>query len=394
MPVRIAIVAGEASGDLLGARLMKALIEQCGDIEFEGVAGPLMQEVGCKVLYDSDRLAVMGIVEILGRYRELRAMRSALIKRWTTFPPDLFIGIDAPDFNLGLAERLHKKNIATCHYVSPSVWAWRKGRIKQIKRAVDLILTLLPFEKSIYDEHGVPACFSGHPLADEIPLQNDQPAARVKLGLDNSVPLLAILPGSRDSELKFLAEQFIATAKLVGESVAGLQCVCPLIKSEQVERIKSLFAQHAPKLPVKIIIGDARTAMAAADVVLLASGTATLEATLLKKPMVVGYRIAAMTYFIVRKMISLKYFSLPNLLASVPRVAEFIQSELQASLMAPEVIKLFKDKHARQVQIEEFTYIHQLLRCNASRTAACAVIEHFSLCHKTEKIKLDMDMKI
>ncbi len=387
MSVRIAIVAGEASGDLLAARLMKALIEQCGDIEFEGVAGPLMQEAGCKILYDSSRLAVMGIVEVLGRYRELRAMRSTLIKRWIDSPPDLFISVDAPDFNLGLAERLHRKGIPTCHYVSPSVWAWRKGRIKQVKRAVDFVLTLLPFEKKIYDENGVPACFSGHPLADEIPLQNDQSAARFKLGLEDGVPLLAVLPGSRDSELKFLAEQFIATAKLVGESVAGLQCVCPLIKSEQVEGIKNLFAKYAPKLPVKIMVGDARTAMAAADVVLLASGTATLEATLLKKPMVVGYRIAAMTYFIVRKMISLKYFALPNLLAAVPRVAEFIQSELQADLMAPEVIRLFKDKHARQTQVEEFTHIHQLLRCDASHTAARAVVEHFSLCHKLNKVK-------
>ncbi|MBL4850846.1 MAG: lipid-A-disaccharide synthase [Gammaproteobacteria bacterium] len=387
MSIRIAIVAGEASGDLLGARLMKALIEQCGDIQFEGVAGPLMQEAGCKIIYDSDRLAVMGIVEILGRYRELSAMRSALIKHWTDSPPDLFIGIDAPDFNLGLAERLHRKGIPTCHYVSPSVWAWRKGRIKQIKRAVDLVLTLLPFEKKIYDEYGVPACFSGHPLADEIPLQNDQSAARVKLGLEDGVPLLAVLPGSRDSELKFLAEQFIATAKLVGESVADLQCVCPLIKPNQAESIKNLFAQYAPELPVKIIIGDARTAMAAADVVLIASGTATLEATLLKKPMAVGYRIAAVTYFIVRKMISLKYFALPNLLAKQACVAEFIQSELQADLMAPEVIKLFKDKHARQAQTEEFTLIHQLLRCDASRTAARAVVEHFSLCNNIEKIK-------
>ncbi|MBN4050644.1 lipid-A-disaccharide synthase, partial [Gammaproteobacteria bacterium AH-315-M22] len=172
-----------------------------------------------------------------------------------------------------------------------------------------------------------------------------------------------------------------------GESVPGLQCVCPLIKSEQVEGIKNLFAKYAPELPVKIMVGDARTAMAAADVVLLASGTATLEATLLKKPMVVGYRIAAMTYFIVRKMISLKYFALPNLLAAVPRVAEFIQSELQAGLMAPEVIRLFKDKHARQTQVEEFTHIHQLLRCDASHTAARAVVEHFSLCHKRNKVK-------
>ncbi len=387
MSVRIAIVAGEASGELLAARLMKALIEQCGDIEFEGVAGPLMQEAGCKILYNSDRLSVMGIVEVLGRYRELRAMRSALIKRWTDSPPDLFIGVDAPDFNLGLAERLHHKGIPTCHYVSPSVWAWRKGRIKQIKRAVDFVLTLLPFEKKIYDENGVPACFSGHPLADEIPLQADQSAARIKLGLEDGVPLLAVLPGSRDSELKFLAEQFIATAKLVGESVAGLQCVCPLIKPEQVEGIKNVFARYAPKLPVKIMVGDARTAMAAADVVLLASGTATLEATLLKKPMVVGYRIAAMTYFIVRKMISLKYFALPNLLAKEPHVAEFIQSELQAGLMAPEVIRLFKDKHARQTQVEEFTHIHQLLRCDASHTAARAVVENFSLCHKINKVK-------
>ncbi|MBL1431930.1 MAG: lipid-A-disaccharide synthase [Gammaproteobacteria bacterium] len=382
MSVRVAIVVGEASGDLLGARLMKALIDQCADIEFEGVAGPLMQAAGCKVLYESDRLAVMGIVEVLGRYRELRTMRGDLIERWTDSPPDLFIGIDAPDFNLGLEERLHKIGIPTCHYVSPSVWAWRKGRIKQIKRAVDLVLTLLPFEKSIYDENAIAAYFSGHPLADEIPLDNDQSEARLQLGLQGDVPVLAVLPGSRDSEIGFLAEQFILTAKMTSESVENLHCVCPLVKPEQAELIKSLFEQYAPELPVKVMIGDARVAMAAADVVLLASGTATLEATLLKRPMVVGYRIAKMTYAIVRRMISLKHFSLPNLLARQPRVPEFIQVDLQAKLMAPEVVKLFNDQHARQEQIEEFSRIHQQLRCDASRTAAAAVIDHFSLCEQ------------
>jgi len=381
MSIRIGIVVGEASGDLLGARLMTALRAQCGDIEFEGVSGPLMQEAGCKALYDSDRLAIMGVVEILGRYRELRTMRGVLIKHWTDSPPDLFIGIDAPDFNLGLEERLHGKGIPTCHYVSPSVWAWRKGRIKQIKRAVGLVLTLLPFEKKVYDENGIAACFSGHPLADEIPFQVDKSMARSELGLADDKPLLAILPGSRDSELSFLADEFIATAKLVADSVEGLQCVCPLVKPDQAKLINTLFATHAPELPVKVMIGDARTAMAAADVILLASGTATLEATLLKKPMVVGYRIAAITYAIVRHMINLKHFSLPNLLADEPRVPEFIQSDLQAHLMAPAVINLFKDKYARQEQIEEFNHIHQVLRCDASSTAARAIVEHFSLCN-------------
>lgn len=382
MSIRIGLVVGEASGDLLGARLMKALREQCDDIEFEGVAGPLMQAAGCHTLYESDRLAVMGIVEILGRYRELRAMRGALIKHWIDSPPDLFIGIDAPDFNLGLEERLHNKGIPTCHYVSPSVWAWRKGRIKQIRRAVDLVLTLLPFEKNIYDENGVAACFSGHPLADEIPLQVDQTEAKIELALPTDMPLLAVLPGSRDSELKLLAEQFVVTAKRVADVVDGLQCVCPVIKPAQAETVRMLFAQHAPNLPVKIMVGDARTAMAAADVVLLASGTATLEATLLKKPMVVGYKIAAITHAIVRHMVSIKHFALPNLLAQEPRVPEFIQSRLEAHLMAPAVINLFKDKAARQTQIEEFNYIHQRLRCDASGTAARAIVEHFPLCNE------------
>lgn len=380
MTVRIAIVVGEASGDLLGARLMQAMTTQCADIAFEGVAGPLMRDAGCKVLHDSDRLAVMGIVEILGRYRELRAMRGALLQYWTDSPPDLFIGIDAPDFNIGLEERLHKKGIPTCHYVSPSVWAWRKGRIKQIKRAVDLVLTLLPFEKKIYDDNGVSASFSGHPLADEIPIETDQAAARESLGLATDVPVLAILPGSRDSEIGFLAEQFILTAKSAAKSVAGLHCICPLVKPSQAARIKALFDKLAPELPITIIDGNARTVMAAADVILLASGTATLEATLVKKPMVVAYKIANMTYAIVKRMIDLEYFSLPNLLAKQARVPEFIQKNMRAELMAPEVIKLFKDEQSRTEQIEEFSAIHKQLRVNASETAAKAVINHFSLC--------------
>ncbi|MBL1294572.1 MAG: lipid-A-disaccharide synthase [Thiotrichales bacterium] len=380
MSVRIAMVVGEASGDLLGARLMQAMIAQCADIKFEGVAGPLMRDAGCKVLHDSDRLAVMGIVEILGRYRELRAMRGALLQYWSDSPPDLFIGIDAPDFNLGLEERLHNKGIPTCHYVSPSVWAWRKGRIKQIKRAVDLVLTLLPFEKQIYDDNGVPACFSGHPLADEIPLEIDQSSARDTLGVSPDAPILAILPGSRDSEIRFLAEQFILTAKSVAKSVEGLHCICPLVKASQVALMKSLFIKLAPELPVKIIDGNARTVMAAADVILLASGTATLEAALVKKPMVVAYKIANITYAIVRRMIDLHYFSLPNLLAKQARVPEFIQENVRAELMAPAVIKLFKDEQSKKEQLEEFSSIHKQLRCNASETAATAVINHFSLC--------------
>lgn len=377
MSIRVGIVVGEASGDLLASRLMQALHKQCATIEFEGVAGPLMQEAGCRVLYQSDRLAVMGIVEILGRYRELKAMRTALIERWLASPPDLFIGVDAPDFNLGLEERLHRYGIATCHYVSPSVWAWRKGRMKQIKRAVDLVLTLFPFETRIYEEHGVAACFTGHPLADEIPLQTDTALAREKRGLAAEGPVLAVLPGSRDNELKLLLEPFIGSAKIAARSVQGLQCICPLVKPQQAETVKRLFARLAPELPVKVVVGDARTAMAAADVVLLASGTATLEAALLKKPMVVAYKIAAMTHAIVRHMISIKHFALPNLLAKQPRVEEFIQSEVDANAMAKALVALFNDKRKRQSQIEEFQHIHQMLRCDASVTAARAIMQHF-----------------
>ena len=379
MSIKIGIVVGEASGDLLASRLMQALSERYSDIQFEGVAGPLMQEAGCRALYDSERLSVMGIVEILGRYKELKAMRTALIQHWQATPPDLFIGVDAPDFNLGLEERLHRIGIPTCHYVSPSVWAWRKGRIKQIKRAVDLMLTLLPFETQIYDDNNVAARFCGHPLADELPMQPDVLRARQELKLPADRPILAVLPGSRDNELKLLAQSFIETAKKVAESVDGLHCVCPLVRPAHSEQIKQLFAQYAPNLPLTVTEGNARTAMAAADAVILASGTATLEATLLKKPMVVAYKVAGMTYAIVRHMVKLSHFALPNLLAKEPRVPEFIQHDVDASAMARELVKLFKDEGCRQAQIEEFSRIHEMLRCDASATAASAIASHFFL---------------
>ncbi len=382
MSIRIGIVVGETSGDLLASRLVQALRKRYPDCIFEGVAGPLMVEAGCEKLYDAERLAVMGIVEVLGRYRELYAMRSSLIKHWQENPPDLFIGVDAPDFNLGLAERLKRLGIATCHYVSPSVWAWRKGRVKQIKRAVDLMLTLLPFETQIYHDNGVAAMFCGHPLADELPMQTDTQAARTKLDLPTDKPILAVLPGSRNNEIKLLAHHFIDAAVQVSETLHELHCVCPVVKSEHLEQLKELFRIRAPQLEVSFVEGDSRTAIAASDVVLLASGTATLEATLLKKPMVVAYKVASLTYAIVRPMISLTHFALPNLLSQRPRVPEFIQNQLAAAPMAKQLIDLFNDETSAQRQVDEFSTIHEMLRCDASETAAQAIDEHFALANR------------
>lgn len=381
MSIRIALVAGEASGDLLAARLIQALRRHYPQAVFEGVAGPLMQAAGCEALHDSERLAVMGLFEVLGRYRELKAMRDSLIKRWLRSPPDLFIGVDAPDFNLGLEERLRAAGIATCHYVSPTVWAWRKGRIKQIKRAVDLLLTLFPFETAVYQENHIDACFSGHPLADEIPLQVDTAAAREQLKLSPEGPLLAILPGSRVGEIKRLGAPFLRAALALTKDVKGLHCVCPVVKETHAAMIETLAKRWAPALPLNIVVGESRTAMAAADVVALASGTATLEACLLKKPMVVGYKISPLSYAILRHMIFIDKYSLPNLLSETARVPELIQNQLTVTALARQLRPLLTDPQARQQQLVEFDRIHHLLRRDASATAANAIAQRFRLDH-------------
>jgi len=371
--VRIAIVAGEASGDLLGAGLIRAMRQRLPQLEFEGVAGPQMIEAGCRSLYPADELAVMGLVEVLGRFRRLLAIRRELYRRYRRNPPDLFIGIDAPDFNIGLERRLKRSGIATVHYVSPSVWAWRRYRIPKIRRATDLLLTLFPFETDIFGEYGIHARFVGHPLADMIPLVVNQADARRQLDIRHDAPLIALLPGSRVSEVRQLAEIFVQAAAQCRRQDVAIRFICPTVDSKTAAEVERAVQECAPQLPVQYVQGEARLAMAASDVVLCASGTATLEAMLLKKPMVVAYRMSPLTYSIVRRLVKVRYISLPNLLAGQDIVPEFIQHRATPKNLADALLAYLHDGRRREELVRRFTELHEDLRMNASAQAASAV---------------------
>lgn len=374
-PLRIGIVVGEMSGDILGAGLMQALRARYPDAEFEGVGGPLMLAQGFHSHVPMERLAVMGLVEVLGRLRELVAIRRRLVRHFLDAPPDVFIGIDAPDFTLGMELQLRRAGIPTVHYVSPSVWAWRQNRIFKIAQAVDLMLTLFPFEARFYEEHQVPVCFVGHPLADQIPMQPDQTAARRALGLSPTGLKLAILPGSRAGEVQRLGEVFIATAQWLRTRLPELEYVIPAANEERRLQIQDILARLAPDLPVQITDGRSREVMAASDAVLLASGTATLEALLLKRPMVVAYRLAPTSYRIMKRLMKAPFISLPNLLAQRELVTELIQEranpvELGKALLRHLRYEIDPDKLQR-----EYSRIHEQIRRGASERAAEAILE-------------------
>jgi len=374
-PLRIGIVVGEMSGDILGAGLMQALRARYPDAEFEGVGGPLMLAQGFHSHVPMERLAVMGLVEVLGRLRELVAIRRRLVRDFLDAPPDVFIGIDAPDFTLGMELQLRRAGIPTVHYVSPSVWAWRQNRIFKIAQAVDLMLTLFPFEARFYEEHQVPVCFVGHPLADQIPMQPDQTAARRALGLSPTGLKLAILPGSRAGEVQRLGEVFIATAQWLRTRLPELEYVIPAANEERRLQIQDILARLAPDLPVQITDGRSREVMAASDAVLLASGTATLEALLLKRPMVVAYRLAPTSYRIMKRLMKAPFISLPNLLAQRELVTELIQEranpvELGKALLRHLRYEIDPDKLQR-----EYSRIHEQIRRGASERAAEAILE-------------------
>ena len=373
--LRIGIVAGEASGDLLGGGLIHAIRERHPDAVFEGIAGPRMQEEGARSLYPLERLSVMGLFEVLGRYRELSRMRRDLIRHFSENPPDVFIGIDAPDFNHVIETQLKAKGIKTVHYVSPSVWAWRRYRLRKLKRAVDLMLTLFPFEARFYEEHAIPVRFVGHPLADMIPLQPDVHAARRAFGLEHDDEVLAILPGSRVSEVSRLAADFIQAAQRCVEQRPGLKLLVPLVNERTRAIFETAVRRQAPDLPVTIVDGRSREVMTAADVVLLASGTAALEAMLLKKPMVVAYRLSALSYPLARLLVKVDVYSLPNLLAGEKLVPEIIQHDVTAERLSASVLDYFDNpQHAVALQ-QRFTEIHKTLQQNASASAAQAILE-------------------
>ncbi|MGD8514541.1 MAG: lipid-A-disaccharide synthase [Granulosicoccaceae bacterium] len=372
--MRIGIVAGESSGDLLGAGLIRALRARYPDAIIEGIAGPRMIEAGCKALYPADKLSLLGLVEVLGHYRELRGIRQALYEHFLDTRPDVFVGIDVPDFNLGLQDKLHRAGIATVQYVSPQVWAWRRYRIHKIARALDLVLCLFPFEVDFYREHDVDAEFVGHPLADSIDLEVSQSAARQRLGLPEDKRIIALLPGSRMSEVKRLAKTFIDTARWCYARDAQCEFVVPLASPGVAEVFKAVLAGQGEDLPMTLIDGQSHDAMAAADVVLMASGTAALEGILLKRPVIVAYRMAWLSYQILRHWVRLPYYSLPNLLANEAIVPEFLQQQANPEQLGRAIFEYLEQPDRIDRLVDRFTAIHESLRLNTSQRAAEAIL--------------------
>ena len=366
--LRIALVAGEASGDILGAGLMRALKAQHPPVEFIGVGGPLMQAEGLTSYFPMERLSVMGLVEVLGRLRELLARRKLLIKTLIEEKPDVFIGIDAPDFTLNIELKLRQAGIKTVHYVSPSVWAWRQKRVLKIREGCDLMLTLLPFEARFYEEKGVPVRFVGHTLADAIPLQADRAAARAELGLPDG-PLVALMPGSRGGEVGRLGALFFDAAERLQAQKPGIRFVLPCASPQRRAQIETLL--EGRNLPLTLLDGQSHLALAACDAVLIASGTATLEALLYKRPMVVAYRLAPLTFWILKRMVKSPYISLPNLLAQRLLVPELLQDDATPEALAQTLLPLID---GGEEQTRGFDDIHRTLRRDASNQAADAVL--------------------
>ncbi len=373
--MRICLVAGETSGDLLGAGLIRALRQLNPDIEFEGVAGPEMQAAGCTALEQAEVLAVMGLIEPLREIPRLLRLRRSLVARWTENPPDVFIGIDAPDFNLGLERKLRSRGVKTVHYVSPSVWAWRQGRVKTIAKAADIVLCLLPFEKTFYDQRGITARFVGHPLADRAPPDVDTLRVRSDLGID-AQQVLAVLPGSRHSEVSRLGPVFADACAILAKKSDSLSFIAPMA----TPRLRDSFSVHLEKAGIAdrflLTDGEAERAIMSADVVLLASGTAALQTALLGKPMVAAYRLAALTYAIVTGMnlVKVPYFTLPNLLLDAPLVPEFLQNEGSPEVLASAVGDLLNDPDKRGHIAERFAKLRVDLACGADERAAEAVM--------------------
>jgi lipid-A-disaccharide synthase len=379
--MRIAVVAGEASGDLLGAGLIAQLRKHWPGAEFVGVGGEAMRTADMDTWFDASELAVMGLSEVLRHLPRLLRLRRELRRRLLDWQPDVFIGIDAPDFNLGVEKWLKQRGVRTVHYVSPSVWAWREKRAGKIGLSADRVLCLFPMEPAIYARHDVDARFVGHPLADEMPLHPDRDTARAELGLDPARPVLALLPGSRIGEIERLATDFLAAAAVVLAAKPGLQIVAPMASAQARIAFDRVLANHrdaaALQSALRVIDGRARTVMIASDVILLASGTATLEAMLAKRPMVVAYKVSPLTYRLVKGlgMLKVDHYALPNVLAGQAVVPELMQHECTPDKLAAATLRWLHDEAASKALQPRFLALHQQLRRDASAQAAQAIVE-------------------
>lgn len=372
-PLKIAIIAGEHSGDILGADLISALKATHPDAVFYGIGGPRMQALGFNAQFDMEELAVMGIVEVLGRLPRLLQVKREILAALLADKPDVFIGIDAPDFNLPVELKLKQAGIKTVHYVSPSVWAWRHKRIFKIAAATNMVLSLLPFEKAFYDKYQVPCTFVGHTLADSMPLDVDKAAAKAELGLDPSRPVLAIMPGSRTNEIKLLAPDFLQAALLLQQQLPELQLVTNMVTTQKAAQFNTIKQQLAPELAITEFTGQARQVLLAADATFITSGTATLEAMLAKCLMVVAYRANWLTYQIGKRLVKLAHFSLPNLLAGRAMVPELLQHQVTPQALVGAMLPQLSAN--RQALLEEYRAIHQQIKCNASEKAAAAILQ-------------------
>ena len=375
----IAIIAGEVSGDILGAGLIHALKARYPNAKFIGIGGERMIAEGFETLFDMEELSVMGLVEVLKHLPRLLKIRRSIIEQLSALKPDIFIGIDAPDFNLDVELKLKQRGIKTIHYVSPSVWAWRQKRVYKIAAATNLVLAFLPFEKAFYDRFNVPCRFIGHTMADAIPLKPNRDDACQLLNLDPAQRYVAMLVGSRGSEVEFLSEPFLQTAQLLHQRYPDVKFLVPLINQKRRQQFEQIKQRVAPELDMILLDGNARAAMIAAEATLLASGTAALEAMLCKSPMVVGYRMKPFTYFLAKRLVKTKYVSLPNLLADEMLVPELIQEDCNPTKLAEKLsLYLSEDKSAvqnRHVLLQRFAELHQMIQCNADQQAAQAVID-------------------
>ncbi len=373
----IALVAGESSGDTLGAALIEALRQRWPQARFCGIAGPKMRAAGCEVWAEAEELAVMGLTEILRHLPRLLRLRRELEARLLQARPDVFIGIDAPEFNLRLERALKRHGLRTVQYVSPQVWAWRQGRVRTMHESCDLMLCLLPFETEFYAQHGVRASFVGHPLADQVPLDVDHSAARAALGLDSAARVVALLPGSRAGEVTRLADDFIGAAAWLAARSPDLRFVAPMA----TPTVRALFEQALQRVPgappVLVTDGQAQRALIAADAVLVASGTATLETLLCRRPMVVAYRLAALTAFVLRRLgvVKVAHFSQPNLLLGRGAVPEFFQSAVTPAALGAAVLEQLEDTPARRQLLLDFERVHRQLRAGGAQAAAQAIAE-------------------